>query len=358
MLCSTVPCAYVQSLEASLAAIGRSDILLVDCPVSGGAGRAADGTLSIMAGGSEVALARGTELLHALADPKKLYIVAGGVGAGSNMKMCHQVLAANQILSSSEAMGFAASLGVDLATAREAILASDGVSWMFDHRSPRMLTAYQPIASAVNIIVKDTGIITSEARRAEFPVPMTSAAEQVYFAAVARGWGPDDDSGLVRVYTDGREIHTEPHGNGSNGEDPSQAKMKSVVALLKGIHLCSAAETLAFASHLGLDLDQVFELCINAAGDSKMLKSIGPDIIKAFQEGRAAQSWAVEGTSQSLQSIAKELQEAIREAQAIKVPLFLGSQALNVIRLALRAGSKTASAADMAMGSVVGVWTA
>ena len=56
LLCSTVPCAYVQSLEAQLVEKGRGDVLLVDCPVSGGASRAADGTLSIMAGGSDDAL--------------------------------------------------------------------------------------------------------------------------------------------------------------------------------------------------------------------------------------------------------------------------------------------------------------
>ena len=53
---------------------------------------------SIMAGGSDVALESANSLLLELADPAKLYRVVGGVGAGSNMKMVHQVLAACQIL--------------------------------------------------------------------------------------------------------------------------------------------------------------------------------------------------------------------------------------------------------------------
>ncbi|KAG4218623.1 hypothetical protein PC116_g32897, partial [Phytophthora cactorum] len=59
LLCSTVPCAYVQGLEKQLTYLERGDIRLIDAPVSGGAARAADGTLSIMAGGSDEALEKG-----------------------------------------------------------------------------------------------------------------------------------------------------------------------------------------------------------------------------------------------------------------------------------------------------------
>jgi 3-hydroxyisobutyrate dehydrogenase-like beta-hydroxyacid dehydrogenase len=267
LLCSTVPCDYVQSLDRQLRSIGRDDILLVDSPVSGGAARAADGTLSIMAGMSEAALAKGRPLLAEMADPAKLYIVQGGVGAGSNMKMVHQVLAAVQILAASEAMGFAARLGLDLATAQKAVLESEAWNWMFEHRTPRMLTQFQPIASAVNIIVKDTGIITAEAQRSGFRVPMTGAAEEVYRDAIAKGYGSDDDSSLLRLYT---EANGGEAGEGSAKTDDE--KLALVTDLLKAINVCAAGESLAFASAVGLDLDQVLDLCVNAAGASTMLK--------------------------------------------------------------------------------------
>ena len=59
---------------------------------------------------------------------------------------------------------------------------------MFENRLPRMLAPdFQPVASALTIILKDTSIIrTSEARRAGFPTPMTSTAEQAYFVPWAR----------------------------------------------------------------------------------------------------------------------------------------------------------------------------
>ncbi|KAF4810277.1 L-threonate dehydrogenase [Colletotrichum tropicale] len=267
LLCSTVPCGYVQGLQKELIEKGRGDIFLVDSPVSGGAARAAAGTLSIMAGGSEESISRGLHLLQAMSDPEKLYIVKGGIGAGSNMKMCHQVLAANQILSASEAMGFASHLGLDLPSTGEHVVKSEGWSWMHENRLPRILDPeFKPIASAVTIILKDTSIITSEARRAGFPTPMTSAAEQAYFTALGRGWGPDDDAALLRLYIEGKG----KIGPVKPTVKAEEAKLKLVVNLLRGIHLCAAAEALAFAHFVGLDLEQVFELCTNAAGGSKI----------------------------------------------------------------------------------------
>ena len=131
------------------------DVYFVDCPVSGGAKRAADGTLTIMAGASAASLEKSMPLLQDMAGPDKLFI-CGGIGAGSNMKMAHQVLAGIQILAASEAVGFSSKLGANANIVHDAVLASDGWSWMFENRVPRMLAEdYFPGASALAIILKD-----------------------------------------------------------------------------------------------------------------------------------------------------------------------------------------------------------
>lgn len=157
ILCSTVASQYVKSVEKELVEVGRGDIFFIDAPVSGGAGRAADGTLSIMAGASAAAIEKGKWLLQEMSASSKLFIVDGGIGAGSNMKMVHQVLAAIQILAVSEAYGFAARLGLNGKDVQEKVLGSEAWSWMFEHRSSRTLTEdYFPGVSAVTIILKDT----------------------------------------------------------------------------------------------------------------------------------------------------------------------------------------------------------
>lgn len=157
LLTSTVPSSYAQSVEKELKDIGREDIYFIDAPVSGGAGRAADGTLSIMAGASDAAFEKGKWLLEEMSAPSKLFIVEGGIGQGSNMKMVHQVLAAIQILAVSEAYGFGARLGLNGKDVSEAVIGSDAWSWMFENRTQRTLKEdYFPGASAVTIILKDT----------------------------------------------------------------------------------------------------------------------------------------------------------------------------------------------------------
>lgn len=156
LLCSTVPASYAQSVAAELQSRGRGDIQFIDAPVSGGAKRAADGTLSIMAGAPDAALESGRFLLEAMSDSNKLYLVPGGIGAGSNMKMVHQVLAGIHILGASEAMGFAAQLGLDATKTADAIKSSGSWTWMHENRLQRMLEEdWNPGASALTIILKD-----------------------------------------------------------------------------------------------------------------------------------------------------------------------------------------------------------
>ncbi|KAJ9132151.1 Oxidoreductase [Pleurostoma richardsiae] len=350
LLCSTVPSGYIHELSKELADHGRADIALIDCPVSGGAIRAANGTLSIMAGGSAESLTKGRSVLQAMSDPAKLYVVDGGLGAGSNMKMCHQVLASNQILAASEAMGFASHLGLNLEKTGNYIINSDAWSWMFENRLPRILDLSQPLASAITIILKDTSIITSEARRAGFPCHMTSVAEQVYFTGLGRGWGSDDDSSLIRLYDEGKG-KVGPVKGAVEGED---AKLKLVADFLRGVHLCAAAETLAFADFLGLDLDQVFDLCVNAAGGSRVLATFGQQMVQGLRHGTSLQEWLKDDPDNGLEKLFGDLQKAIDEAQKLKVPVFLATQALNLLRRALQSGKGTES--KLATGAVIRVW--
>lgn len=111
-----------------------------------------------MAGASDSAMDAGRWLLQVLSDTNKLYIVPGGVGQGSNMKMVHQVLAGIQILATSEAMGFAARLGLESEEVKERVIGSESWSWMFENRVKRVIAGdfeTAKVESALTIILKD-----------------------------------------------------------------------------------------------------------------------------------------------------------------------------------------------------------
>jgi 3-hydroxyisobutyrate dehydrogenase len=154
LLCSTGPPEHVPIVRQKLDAVGRGDVFVVDAPVSGGTIRAADGTLSIFASGTEADLEKGRKVLAAMAG-QNLWIIPGGIGAGTKVKMVHQVLAGIHITMASEGMGFVAALGLGTKRAFGELLEGEGSSWMFGNRGPHMLVVDEKVYSALNIIVKD-----------------------------------------------------------------------------------------------------------------------------------------------------------------------------------------------------------
>ena len=162
-----------------------------DAPISGGAQRAAQGELTILASGSEAAFAKARPALDAMA--AKLYELGDAAGQGAAFKMINQLLAGVHIAAACEAITFAAKQGLDIRKVYEVITASAGNSWMFENRMPHVLDGDYAPRSAVEIFVKDLGIIQDMARSARFPVPVSAAALQMFLMTSAAGMGRDDD---------------------------------------------------------------------------------------------------------------------------------------------------------------------
>jgi putative dehydrogenase len=182
-------------LAKQLEATGRH---YLDAPISGGAQRAAQGELTILASGSAAAFAKARPALDAMA--AKLYELGDAAGQGAAFKMINQLLAGVHIAAASEAITFAARQGLDLQKVYDVITASAGNSWMFENRMPNVIAGDYKPRSAVEIFVKDLGIVQDMARNARFPAPLASAALQMFLMASASGMGRDDDASVARLY--------------------------------------------------------------------------------------------------------------------------------------------------------------
>jgi putative dehydrogenase len=182
-------------LAKQLEATGRH---YMDAPISGGAQRAAQGELTILASGSGKAFAKARPALDAMA--AKLYELGEAAGQGAAFKMINQLLAGVHIAAASEAIAFAAKQGLDIRKVYEVITASAGNSWMFENRMPHVLDGDYTPRSAVEIFVKDLGIVQDMARNAKFPVPVAAAALQMFLMTAASGMGHDDDASVARMY--------------------------------------------------------------------------------------------------------------------------------------------------------------
>ncbi|CAI5476727.1 unnamed protein product [Closterium sp. Yama58-4] len=197
ILCSTVPPEFARSLGSKLSAQGKG-WEMVDAPVSGGVARAADGTLTIMAAATPAAIAKARPVLEAMS--AKLYIVGDTPGAGSAVKMVNQLLAGVHIAAAAEAMALGARAGLNARMVFDIISHAAGNSWMFENRVPHMLDNDYTPRSALNIFVKDLGIVLGEAQSLAFPLPLAAAAHQQFLAGAAAGLGREDDAAVVKVY--------------------------------------------------------------------------------------------------------------------------------------------------------------
>jgi len=195
VLHSTVPPAFATALGERLAASGHP---FLDAPVSGGTVGADAGKLTIMASGSPEAFAAAEPLLEAVAG--RTYRLGDRPGIGSSVKMVNQLLAGVHIAAACEAMALGVRAGAEAATLYEVIANSAGNSWMFTNRVPHILARDFTPLSAVEIFVKDLGIVLDTGRDLRFPLPIAATAHQQFLAAAAAGLGREDDSAVVKVY--------------------------------------------------------------------------------------------------------------------------------------------------------------
>lgn len=195
--CSTVPSSFIEGLESRLAERG---IPLLDAPISGGAAKAKKGELSVMASGSEAAFAKAQSVLEAMA--AKVYRLGSSAGVGSKFKLVNQLLAGVHIAAAAEAVSLGIKSGIDPETVYEVIRNSAGNSWMFENRVPHILAGDYSPRSAVNIFVKDLGLVCDAGKELSFPLPMASTALQLFTGAKGSGYGLEDDSAVVKLYAD------------------------------------------------------------------------------------------------------------------------------------------------------------
>jgi L-threonate 2-dehydrogenase len=194
-LMSTCPPGAVERLAAKVEALDRR---FVDAPVSGGVAGAKAAALTIMAAAPAAVLDRVRPAFEALGD--KIFHVGENPGQGAAVKTVNQLLCGVHIAAAAEALALAARMGVDPSVALRILSGSSAASWMLNDRGPRMLESDPVPTSAIDIFVKDLGIVMEAGREAKAPLLLAAAAHQLFLATSGRGEGESDDSQVIRIY--------------------------------------------------------------------------------------------------------------------------------------------------------------
>ena len=193
---STIGPEAVREIDQELAGRG---LRTLDAPVSGGVARAERGDLLIMAGGPRDLFEELRPVLEAMGSS----VVHCGprVGDGQAVKLVNQLLCGVHIAAAAEALAYAESLGLDPRFVFETIRHGAANSFMLEDRGERMLEEeYVPPKSALDIFVKDMGLVGNAAEERGFEAPLAAAALEMYLAGRDAGLGAEDDSGVIRVF--------------------------------------------------------------------------------------------------------------------------------------------------------------
>jgi putative dehydrogenase len=190
---STMSPARTRDLGARVAAAG---LAWLDAPVSGGAQRAAEGTLTTMVGGESADLERARRVIDGFSSH---VFHLGPVGAGSTAKTVNQILVFNHVVAAAEAMTLCRKAGADMQAVYDMICTAMGSSAIFESRVPRLIDGSYQTGGSLRIALKDLGIIEETARELGLPMLMTAQTTQLFRATAAAGMLDGDDLAVARL---------------------------------------------------------------------------------------------------------------------------------------------------------------
>jgi 3-hydroxyisobutyrate dehydrogenase-like beta-hydroxyacid dehydrogenase len=190
---STIAPADARAIGAALAERG---LAFVDAPVSGSAPKAEDGTLTIMAGGSDENFARARPFFDAMGE-RILHV--GELGQGQTVKVISNTVGATNCATLAQALVVGKAAGVDLSSLVDVLGASSGASYMVTLKAEPMLAHdYTPLFRLGHML-KDVGICLSESEAAGAPFPAAALARELYAAAMGRGLADQDFASVLEA---------------------------------------------------------------------------------------------------------------------------------------------------------------
>jgi len=190
---STIAPAAVRRIGAALAERG---LPFVDAPVSGSSPKAQDGTLTIMAGGTDADVARARPFFDAMGET---ILHVGALGQGQTVKVISNAVGATNCATLAQALVVGKAAGVDMHGLVGVLGASSAASTMVTLKAERMLEHdYTPMFRLAHML-KDVGICLDESEAAGVPFPAAALARELYNAAMGRGLAEQDFAAVLEA---------------------------------------------------------------------------------------------------------------------------------------------------------------
>lgn len=306
----------------------RSDVVVIDAPITGGVKEAADGMLSIMVSAAKAEHSESPDVQAVLSCmAQKVFHISGPLGNALKVKLLSQLLCGIHLVAAAEIMGLVAVLGLDTKTFYRDF-ASPGAdletkqhcwSWMFEDRVPRMLDYSLPSKSVMSDIRRDVRLLNHEAEKAGVRLSLCKASKAVYERATELGHEQDDDSAVLHAFmcretnqgADQAEgLQTVSEIGGILPEDEATRLFGLLSDALAAMHTMAVYETLVFAESMHLcrtlkQCKQWIEVLGKGAGRSTMFIKGMPRVFDSETHGTGSLELPVPRRHHLLESIVR-----------------------------------------------------
>jgi 3-hydroxyisobutyrate dehydrogenase-like beta-hydroxyacid dehydrogenase len=168
----------------------------VDAPVTGSSPKAEDGTLTIMAGGSDEDMARAMPLLEVMGE---LIVHVGGVGTGQQVKVLSNAVSAVNCATLAQALVVGRRADVNLEALLKVMAGGSANSTMLQLKGEPMLKHDFTPLFKLDHMLKDVRLCLEEARAAGAAFPAAALAGELYAAGSGRGLGDEDFAAVLAV---------------------------------------------------------------------------------------------------------------------------------------------------------------
>jgi 3-hydroxyisobutyrate dehydrogenase len=196
--CSTLSVAWVNELAAVATARGCE---IVDAPVTGSKGAAANGELNFIVGGSAGAFER---LRPVFAPMSKTATHLGPTGSGALIKLINNFVCGVQVASFAEALAWIERSGIDRAKALPVLLDGAPGSPLVKTMAARMAAGDYAPNFKLELMAKDLRYAVQEAASGGGPLLTPATALEVFQRAIAAGHGQDDMAAVIEPLRENR----------------------------------------------------------------------------------------------------------------------------------------------------------
>lgn len=176
--------------------LSENGVHFMDAPCTGSKPGAEGGTLTFMIGGDQQIFERIKPWLEPMG--KQLYY-CGGPGMGLHAKLTQNLILSNILQAFNEGMVLASKAGVDPELMLDILNNSAAKSGLIAFKAPYVFRRDFSTNFSIKWMHKDIGLMLESANELDVPLPLTGLTQQMFRAAIAKGFGEEDICATIKV---------------------------------------------------------------------------------------------------------------------------------------------------------------